>query len=161
MHNRRRKVLVKPGLQIKLILIFASISCLAVLVETIMIHRSLLEAASGMPNDGDRFLAELPAIVLGNMALSFVLLTSLTVAIGCIVTHRIVGPVYRFEAFLRDVIRGEAGGACRIRERDEFQELCELINRATASSRAEAESGRAKVGGDERVETSPPTRMAS
>jgi len=55
------------------------------------------------------------------------------------------------------VIRGEEVGPCRIRRGDEFQELCELINQATAPLREQhaddlAKDDVAKEDGEERKE---------
>ena len=59
------------------------------------------------------------------------LLLPATFAVGLLVTHRLIGPIYRFEKYLAQVIAGETREPCRIRKGDELVELCDLINRAT------------------------------
>ena len=74
------------------------------------------------------------AVVLATatcLAVSFGLFLPLTFCIGVLVTFRIAGPVYRFEQYLKQVSRGEQLGPCKIRDGDEFQGLCDLINEAT------------------------------
>jgi signal peptidase II len=76
--------------------------------------------------------AELPVEIL---LVSFGMLLPLTIAVGILVTFRIAGPIYRFESYIKSVLRGEEVGPCRIRMGDEFQELCELLNQVTAALR--------------------------
>jgi hypothetical protein len=78
----------------------------------------------------------MPELPLEILLVSFGMLLPLTIAVGILVTFRIAGPVYRFEKYLQQVIDGEAVGPCRIRNGDEFTELCDLINQATAVVRA-------------------------
>ena len=85
------------------------------------------------------------------LLVSFGMLLPLTIAVGILVTFRIAGPVYRFEKYLKQVIDGEEVGPCRIRDGDEFQELCELINQATAPLR-EARTSEPKKTEEERPE---------
>jgi signal peptidase II len=63
------------------------------------------------------------------------MLLPLTIAVGILVTFRIAGPVYRFEQYLKSVLRGELTGPCRIRKGDEFHELCELLNQVVSTLR--------------------------
>jgi signal transduction histidine kinase len=67
--------------------------------------------------------------------------------VGILVTHRIAGPVYRFEQYLGALARGENPGPCHIRRGDELQELCQQINAAFETLRARA--GRADTSSEE------------
>ena len=75
------------------------------------------------------------------LAVSFGMLLPLTIAIGILVTFRIAGPLYRFERFLELVIRGEQVGPCKLRNGDELQDLCDLINEATRPLRMRTANG--------------------
>ncbi len=57
-------------------------------------------------------------------------------ACGILITFRVAGPAYNFQEHFKKIIRGEDPGPCRLRERDEFQELAGLINEAVDVLRA-------------------------
>lgn len=156
--HARKKVLIRPALQLRLIATFFSISCLAVLAEALVINVSLRGLAAELPHDGDVLLHDLPGLLLRNLLLTFALLGPLTVAIGVLVTFRIYGPVHRFESWLRARIQGQNPGPCRIRGRDEFQELCALLNHAAASECADASNA---PGVEDEAESRPAFSRAS
>jgi hypothetical protein len=133
---RRRIKLIKPALQLKLVGVFAGLSALAFLLQSLHVGLRLSELAATVPEGGTYLVAVLPELPLEILLVSFGMLLPLTIAVGIIVTFRIAGPVYRFEKYLKSVLRGEEFGPCRIRKGDEFQELCELINQVTAVQRA-------------------------
>ena len=128
MDNRRKKKLIKPSFQWKIILIFLCISCIAVLLEGVVLSRALMGIARRMPNDGDMLLHDMARVMFLSLSISAAVFTPLIVSIGSLLTLRVAGPIHRFETYLRQVLDGEATGPCRIREKDEFQDLCQLIN---------------------------------
>lgn len=132
---RRRIKLIKPKLQLKLVGVFVGLSALGFLLQSLHVGLRLSELAASIPEGGTYLMAVMPELPLEILLVSFGMLLPLTVAVGILVTFRIAGPVFRFEKYLKAVIRGEEVGPCRIRQGDEFQELCELINQATASLR--------------------------
>ncbi len=129
----RKKRLVKARLQLKVIMTFIGIATVAALFQVILLNRSLAELAEKMPRDGDLLMSELGGIARTNVALSLGFLVPFMLGMGLILTHRIAGPIYRFEMFLEQVISGEYDGPVRIRKGDEFQELCDRINDAVAT----------------------------
>ena len=151
---RRRIKLIKPKLQLKLVGVFVGLSALGFLLQSLHVGLRLSELAASIPEGGTYLMAVMPELPLEILLVSFGMLLPLTVAVGILVTFRIAGPVYRFEKYLKSVIRGEEVGPCRIRQGDEFQELCELINQVTAAQRGEtARAGKpAEHGEGERKE---------
>jgi signal peptidase II len=133
-HPRRIK-LIKPLLQLKFVGIFAGVSALGFLLQSLHVGLRLSELAASLPEGGNYLMAVMPELPIEILLVSFGMLLPLTIAVGILVTFRIAGPVYRFETYLKSVIRGEEVGPCRIRKGDEFQELCELINEVTAAQR--------------------------
>lgn len=142
---RRRVKLIKPKLQLKLVGVFVGLSALGFLLQSLHVGLRLSELAANVPEGGTYLMAVMPELPLEILLVSFGMLLPLTVAVGIMVTFRIAGPVYRFEKYLKAVIRGEESGPCRIRQGDEFQELCELINQATASLREQQSGERTRI----------------
>ncbi len=149
--ERRRVKLIKPRLQLKLIGVFVGLSGLGFLLQSLHVGLRLSELASSVPEGGSYLMAVMPELPLEILFVSFGMLLPLTIAVGILVTFRIAGPIFRFEKYLQQVIRGEEVGPCRIRTGDEFQELCDLINQATARLR-ETRAGEAKEPDEERQE---------
>lgn len=133
---KRTRLLIKTRLQIKVILTFIGVSAVAALFQVFLLSRSLSLLAERMPKEGDLLLDELPGIVRSASLLSLAFLVPFMVGVGLVLTHRIAGPIYRFETYLGQVVRGEASGPVRIRKGDEFQELCTLINDAVSAVEA-------------------------
>jgi hypothetical protein len=129
----RRKKLVKPALQLKIVLTLLGTAGLCVLIQTIMLSRSL-SAVSGLSlAENDELMLQLPGILVRNLVVTLTILIPLILVIGTLVTFRIAGPVYRFEKFFENLAAGKQAEPCRLRERDELHELCALINAATGS----------------------------
>ncbi|MEZ5977934.1 MAG: hypothetical protein R3F34_06940 [Planctomycetota bacterium] len=137
-YSKRTKRLVKSGLQLKLILTFVGLACVASLFEVILLNRAVTFVAAQMPRDGGILLSELPGVLRTSVMLSLAVLVPVTIGVGLVLTHRVAGPIYRFERYLEGVIDGSEPGRCKIREGDELKEFCELLNDAVAKLRAEA-----------------------
>jgi hypothetical protein len=131
--HRRKIKLIKPRLQLKLIGTFVGLSGLGFLLQALHVAHRLSELADSMPEGGDHLLIAMPRLPLEILLFSFGMLLPLTLVVGILVTHRIAGPVHRFEQHLRQVARGEQVGPCRIRKGDELRELCDDINLAIAA----------------------------
>lgn len=132
MHNEREKrriKLIKPSFQLKLVGIFVGITAVSLLIQLALLNFDLRATAQRM-NDPSVLITSIPHI-LGRAALfSAGMVIPLTVGIGIVVTHRIAGPIYRFEQHLSAVARREATEPCRLRDGDEFQDLCLRLNEA-------------------------------
>lgn len=132
---RRRIKLIKPGLQLKLTLIFVSFSALALLMQFVLFASSLTEVSLELPHDGSYMVERMGSLLFETMLTSMALFLPLIFAVGILTTFRFAGPLYRFEVFLNQVLRGEHPGECRIREGDMLHEFCDLLNRVTAPVR--------------------------
>lgn len=134
----RKKRLINPSLQLRLVAIFLCTAALAVQAEAILITYTLTKLAERMPTDGSLLLSELPEFVRTNLLLTFAILAPTALGVGIIATFRIAGPLYRIEQFLLNMKEGRQIEACTIRKGDELQELCALLNDVTAPLRAKA-----------------------
>lgn len=141
---RRRRKLIKPRLQLKLVFTFAGISMLAFLLQYLLLARELTQFASRLPSGGDELMAGAPQMLTQVLLTSFGVLLPVIFTVGIFVTFRIAGPVYRFEQYLGQIQSGEAQTPCKLRDGDELNELCEVINAATKPLR-EANAKRAQA----------------
>jgi hypothetical protein len=128
---RRSKMLIKPGIQLRLGGIFAGLTMLCLLIQFLLFTSLLTNAASSMPVGGDFLLDLVPGLLYRSLAFSALIALPLTMLAGVYATFGITGPIYRFESYLREVIKGKQLGPCKIRKGDSLDELCGLINDAT------------------------------
>lgn len=135
---KRRKKLVNPRSQLRLILIFFCAAGLAVQVAAVSIAVTLSRLAKTLPNDGAELNERLPEFVRTNLIMTFLVLAPFMLLIGVIATFKIFGPLYRFEQFLKAVRDGRQIEPCRIRKDDEFHDFCALLNEVTAPLRERA-----------------------
>lgn len=91
--------------------------------------------AGELPSDGELLLSRLPSglavVCLGSLFLTI----PLFLLMARNATFRIFGPLHRFRIFLTDVNAGTQVEPCRLREKDELKDVCELLNRATELAR--------------------------
>jgi signal peptidase II len=134
---KRKKKLINSSLQLKMIAVFMSIAATTSLFQVVLLNSALTGVAKNMPEAGDALLRELPRIMLTNVGLTAVVLVPLMFAIGLLITHRIAGAAHRMQTYCEAVARGEANGPCRIRKDDELWELCDALNEAIDTLRAQ------------------------
>lgn len=153
MAHSRRKKLPLPRLQLRLIGAFTGLSALSLTLQFVLVSGRLSSLAARLPAGGEYLVDALPSLLLGAAGLSVLVLLPLTAGLGVALTFRWAGPLYRMHAHLRQVIEGGAQGPCRLREGDELQELCALLNEALAAERARGarEGAVPQPGADERA----------
>jgi hypothetical protein len=137
MKHPRRKKLIKPGLQMRLVVVFGCVACAMVLVQAIMLNHTLMNVFRRLPNDGPLILEEWPGILTGSVLVTFALVVPITLGIGILATFKIAGPLYRFEQHFKELIAGRDPGPCRLRKDDELLDLADLITRGIEAVRAD------------------------
>ena len=128
---RRRKKLIKPGIQLRMVFSFVGLSVMGLTLQFLLLGSRLTNAAASLQGGGGDLAQEVPAMLLEIFALSLAILVPVTFVFGILLTFRVAGPIYRFEQYLKSVAKGEQIGPCKIRQGDELQSLCDAINDAT------------------------------
>lgn len=77
-------------------------------------------------------IAILPAVVYTNI-ITLVLITMATVAVTLLVSHKLAGPMFRFEADLKMIGEGALTKTVRLRKEDQLKDLVGSINHMTAN----------------------------
>jgi len=71
-----------------------------------------------------------PGLLLGGAIVA--VLTALAAgAVVMFMTHRIAGPIYRFEKYIKEVGSGRLRSDLKIRKKDQFQNMAEALNKMT------------------------------
>lgn len=129
-NEKRHDRLVRPRLQLRLILAFLGVATTALLLQFVLFASVLSHAASELPTDGQLLLESTTGLSTIVFVVSFSVLLPLCFFVGVLVTFRVAGPLYRFEKYLESVARGVDPGVCRIRKGDDLQEFCVVLNSA-------------------------------
>ena len=156
MKHRRTVKLVLPALQVRLIVAFLGLAALALALQYILLMSVMASLATELPHDGLLLIDGLGPLLLRIFAISAGLILPLTFLVGVLATHRFAGPIYRMQVFLRDVIAGKRPRDCKLRQGDELQDFCALLNQATAAVRGQPEPA---ASGDGPVD--PPSALPS
>ena len=131
MNFKRKSSLIKPGLQLNLVVYFLAATILSLVLQFTLFAWRIVETSHNLVADGNALMADLPDILVDVFLLSFGLLVPLTLMIGIVTTFRTAGPIHRFETFLRGVSLREHPRPCSLRKEDQLHDFCDLLNRAT------------------------------
>ena len=133
---KRRKKLIKPGLQLRLVAIFTGVALVGLLLQAQLLSQELAMLIAEDP--GAPLTTSAIAPLVGRcILLSIGWVLPMSVAIGILSTFRLAGPIYRIETHLAAIERGEDPGECRLRQGDQLQDLCAQVNRSVAVLRGQ------------------------
>jgi len=131
---RRRRKLIEPKLQLRLVATFLLVGAATTLLQAIsLIHA--LNIAIGGPAGSGKIADEAPRIIFENLLFGFAICVPIVVVVGVFATFRMVGPAYRMRIYLQDLALNGYTGPCRIRSNDDFQGLCNALNVAVGRLR--------------------------
>ncbi|MBN2490552.1 MAG: hypothetical protein JXQ29_06865 [Planctomycetes bacterium] len=141
--TRRSQKLIEPRLQLKFAAVFLTTAAAVVLAQGFGLFFTLDRLAQNLPNDGHIVQMEVASVIQRNCLITLALVAPLSLLVGVLTMFRLVGPLYRFRVYLRQLAGGVDPGPCRIREGDELHDLCKLLNEATEPLReANAQASR-------------------
>ena len=135
--GRRKNYFIKRSFQTRFSLRFASL----ILLEALLIAGLFFHIAQGTLttsyNGSDLTIEQTTHFFSVNFLL-LLLITGIAVTLaGMLVfifySHRIAGPLYRFQRSLQELSEGELTGRIRLRQKDQLGDLGESINRVSES----------------------------
>ncbi|GMR05405.1 MAG: hypothetical protein BMS9Abin24_222 [Thermodesulfobacteriota bacterium] len=127
--SSRKKILVKPEYQIKLALTyFISIIIYSAILGLIIFYPlySSLNAAATI--EEQTRISSMVLFLHQRVWIGFLIVAALAAVQAIFSSHRVVGPMYRFEKAVEELKAGNYGLRIRIRKRDEFKEMETLLN---------------------------------
>lgn len=135
--NKRKKVYIKKDFQFKFILKFCLILLMGVILSTsILLFLSQETLTSSFENSRlvieNTNMAILPAVIVTNLiTLGIICIAAIFVTLY--ISHRIAGPMFRFEKDLEEIKKGNLKVAVNLRKKDQFPEIAESLNLMTQS----------------------------
>ena len=146
---KRRHYFVKKDYQAKFILKF----CLIVLGGTFVSSGLLFLFTQGtLTSSYDQFglvvkdtaFAILPSVLLANI-ITLILVALVTIVAVLLISHKLAGPMFRFEKELGEIGEGDLRKEIRFREKDQFKKMAESLNNMTTSLRSKILAVRGEV----------------
>jgi methyl-accepting chemotaxis protein len=134
--NKRSSYFVKRDYQLKFILKFCLLllagglvsSCLLLLFSRGTLTSSFNHSRLAIETTP---LAILPAVILTNI-ITFVLISLACVAVVLFVSHKIAGPLFRFEKEIGAIGGGDLTKIITLRRKDQITDVAEVLNKMTA-----------------------------
>lgn len=132
---KRKTVYIKKDFQFKFILKFCLILLAGVIISTSLLYYFSQETLTTsfensrlvIQNTG---LAILPAIIVTNLiTLGIICIAAIIVTL--FVSHRLAGPMFRFEKDINRIKDGDLGVKIHLREKDQFSEMALALNNMT------------------------------
>ncbi len=133
----RRQYFIQKDYQFKFILKF----CLIVLAGSIISTAFLFFFAQGTLTSSfehsrlvirNTATAIMPAVILTNV-ITLIVITFATIVVVLFISHKIAGPMFRFEKDLKDIGQGDLTKKVRLRKKDQLTNLANGLNTMTAS----------------------------
>jgi hypothetical protein len=128
---KRKKKLIKPKFQLKVAAACLGIALMAVITLMILVNAAVLDFADKGWVDSAALQERWIGVLLTKLGIALAIFAPMTLALGVILMHRVAGPLYRFEMYIGQVVRGETTEPCRIRKGDELQDMCDTLNMLT------------------------------
>ena len=136
---RRKQYFIKKDYQLKFMLKF----CLIILAGSLMSTGILLLFSQGTLTSSfehsrlvvkNTAIAIMPAVILTNI-ITLILISIAAVVVVLFISHKIAGPMFRFEADLKEIGQGNLSKTIRLREKDQFTSMAESLNLMTKGLR--------------------------
>ena len=130
---KRSKIIVDFNLQMSIISSFFKVYLLAAasffLIITFFMSKLKQYAILNKLTDLQVYLKETENNIVILFLIVFVISTAITFYYGFRITHKISGPVYAIQKFLKEILNDESPEALRLRKGDHFTELQDSLNK--------------------------------
>ncbi len=135
MKPRRRNYFINKGFQTEFILKFCGLVVLGAVVFGIILYvfssRTLttsFENSRLVVKSTASYL--FPGLLFGGLVVAALTATAASMVV-LLMTHRVAGPIYRFEKHAERIGAGEISSELKIRRKDQFQNLVSAFNKMT------------------------------
>ena len=122
----RKRYLVKKGFQLKFMCVIVAAMILVASVAGLSVYTAVMETLVTQFH-GDNLALITHAVTYKLFIRSLLLILAIAI-MSVYISHRVAGPIYRFEHTLNALAQGAEVGEIRLRKRDAFYEMAEAIN---------------------------------
>lgn len=130
----RKSIMVKPQYQMRLAARFAvSIILYSFVLGFVIFYPLYQDLSAASTIEQQAFISSVVLYLHKSFWPGFILVALLAGLQAVLSSHRLVGPMYRFEKMVQEIISGNYGMRIKIRKKDEFKEMEGLLNRLAAT----------------------------
>jgi len=133
--HRRRRQLIKPGSQLRIVAYAVLVALVALLLNLSLLVFGIESSFSAAASVDTQIQDSIRSAVLKYSLFSAGLVVPLATCLGIVISFQIFGPIYRFERFITLVAGGDLSEDCRLRRGDDLGDLEHLINLMVARMR--------------------------
>jgi len=125
-HVVRKQYLIKKGFQLRFMIVIIVAMLLIAAVTSWSVYSAVIETLYNQFH-GENLALIKHAITYKLFIRSLLLIFAIAV-LSIFISHRMAGPVYKFENTIKALVRGEKVREIGLRKRDEFYDLATAIN---------------------------------
>lgn len=128
---RRRVKLIDKPLQLQMVGAFLSVGALAGLFQLAVMGNAMLTLSNDIGARAEPLMEFAPLYLARTLVITLILVMPASFGLGIHITHHVAGPAYRMRMYLEEVARrGAPDRPCKVRDKDELQDVCALLNDA-------------------------------
>lgn len=133
----RKKIMVKPAYQLRLaVTFFLSITVYSAVLGLVIFYPLYQDLKAASTIEEQALISSIVLYLHKSFWPGFVLVGLLAALQSIVSSHRLVGPMYRFEKMVQELISGNYSLRIKIRKRDEFKEMEGFLNRLAGTLEA-------------------------
>ena len=122
----RKQYIVKKGFQLRFMIIIIIAMVLIAIVTGLSIYSAVMQTLVNQFHGEN--LAMIQHAITYKLFIRSLLLIFAIAIISVFISHRVAGPIYKFERIIKDLASGKKVEEFKLRKRDEFYELALAIN---------------------------------
>ena len=122
----RKQYIVKKGFQLRFMIIIITAMVLIAIVTGLSIYSAVMQTLVNQFHGEN--LAMIQHAITYKLFIRSLLLIFAIAIISVFISHRVAGPIYKFERIINDLASGKKVEEFKLRKRDEFYELALAIN---------------------------------
>ncbi len=135
--HKRRQVYIKKAFQFRFMLRFGLVILVGVLISTALLMALSQGTLTSSFQDSrlvvrETSMAILPAVLYTNL-ITLGLISLASIIVTLFVSHKIAGPLYRFELEINQVAEGDLTRKIHLRENDQITDIAKCLNNMTGS----------------------------
>lgn len=163
--HRRRRYFIKKNFQFRFIIKFCLLILIGAVISTGLLLLLSQDTLTSSFNQSrlvikNTALAILPAVIYTNL-ITLGLITLATIIVMMFISHKLAGPLFRFENELREIGEGNLTKAIVLRKKDQITDIADSFNIMSARLREKIRAIQTEVEGiiDSASEQKSPERL--
>ena len=134
---RRRKVFVRPDLQLKVVFITLFVTSMSLIINSQLVTGALWQVSDQLTGNTSTFqvMKLLEQATLSSLFYTIVIAVPLTFVIGIAYSFRFAGPIVGIQNYLMSLRDGRWDRSCKVRKNDDLHDIADLLNECISPMR--------------------------